>query len=722
MRFLRRILLALLLVIVGPLAWLAYEVHTVYTDVQATYVAAPRLAPEPKVTPITNFFGNRRINILLLGSDNDAKFVQKYPLTQSMIVVSIDPVHDTVNMLSIPRDFWVDIPQVGMGKIDTAAEIGGVSLARATVESLFNVNIDYYAWVGLNGFSHVVDDFGGVTIDVSHPILDDFYPNDQGSANPYGYERLFIPAGWTHLSGRQALEYVRTRHGDLAGDFGRSARQQQVLMQLERQANGWNLLLKIPELANAMKGMLQTDLSPNKLFDLARLARHIPPSHITRVVLSAPTYCTPDTTADGQNILDPDWQTITPVVQKLFAPITAEHPAASATSTPATAATSTAPAGSPTTSTATPLPRTTETGPATRAPTAVPSLSPTRLPADLIYASGGTFYEMRWNGQSSDIMPNWMTAADTPAISADGHTLVFMRWAQDASNIDVYDLQTRQTPTQITNDAPPDPTDPSDGIWGAWPSWSADGRTVLFSSDRYKLQSTAGESRQIDLAIYAMNPDGSNLRQTTQPAAGAGGDTDPQFIGRSDDFLYDHWSYSYQDGVPVGQPYSQLMIGNLNNPNASWTLTAPGGEIVQPAVDAAGGHIAYVQSEGTASKLVVAPLIHSSGGYRLDSPTVIASGEVGQPAFSPDGRTIAFLQAEGTGFALYLEPDAGGPAVKLTAAGNGLDAVSRPVWVPHTAPPPLPPQPTPTSGASPTPRPQQTPTRPVCALRGRGCS
>src|SRR5579859_4252209 len=290
-KVIRRVLLGLLAVILVVLLWLTYEVHAVYNDLSATYHPVSRIALEPKATPVTDLFGSHRINILLLGSDNDAKFVQKDPLTQTMIVASIDPVHDTVNLLSIPRDFWVSIPGYGMGKIDTAAEHGGISLARATVETAFHINIDYYAWVGLSGFSRVVDDFGGVTVDVIHPILDDFYPNDLGSVDLYAYTRVFIPPGWHHLSGRQALEYVRSRHGDAIGDFGRSARQQQVLLQLKGTVKGWNLILKIPQLAHDLSGMIRTDFGPTKLPDLARLSLRIHPSDIRRVVLSAPTYC-----------------------------------------------------------------------------------------------------------------------------------------------------------------------------------------------------------------------------------------------------------------------------------------------------------------------------------------------------------------------------------------------------------------------------------------------
>jgi anionic cell wall polymer biosynthesis LytR-Cps2A-Psr (LCP) family protein len=95
-----------------------------------------------------------------------------------MILVSIDPNARQVAMVSIPRDFWVPIPGHGTAKIDVAYEVGGLALARSTVERLFGIGIDYYAWVGLDGFVNIVDALGGVNVTVLHPVLDEMYPDD----------------------------------------------------------------------------------------------------------------------------------------------------------------------------------------------------------------------------------------------------------------------------------------------------------------------------------------------------------------------------------------------------------------------------------------------------------------------------------------------------------------------------------------------------------------
>ncbi|HEY8744838.1 MAG TPA: LCP family protein, partial [Chloroflexota bacterium] len=132
----------------------------------------PPPPPPPTATPFPSLSGTQRINVLLLGSDTDAKFSGSY-ITQIMIVASIDPVHHTISLLSIPRDFWVPIPGHGVGKIQVAFQFGeldhpgggGIALARQTIEDDFGIHIDHYAWIGLQGFIKVIDTAGGVDID-----------------------------------------------------------------------------------------------------------------------------------------------------------------------------------------------------------------------------------------------------------------------------------------------------------------------------------------------------------------------------------------------------------------------------------------------------------------------------------------------------------------------------------------------------------------------------
>src|SRR5438132_2880205 len=196
-------------------------------------------------------------------------------------------------MLSIPRDLFVNVPGYGMMKLDEAFYYGdtyhnhnGVGLSRLTISQDFGIPINYYAWVGLAGFIKVVDTADGVDIDVTHPITDDVYPDDTvNSKNAYAYKRLYLAPGPQHLNGPTALEYVRSRHADLVGDFGRSARQQQVLSSLKTRLNNPDIIGKLSELAQDLNGFVKTDMQLPDVFKLMNLARTVDQTKINRLIL-----------------------------------------------------------------------------------------------------------------------------------------------------------------------------------------------------------------------------------------------------------------------------------------------------------------------------------------------------------------------------------------------------------------------------------------------------
>ncbi|MBX5448603.1 LCP family protein [Thermogemmatispora sp.] len=263
-----------------------------------------------------------RFNILLLGSDTDEKFAGHY-IAQTDIVVTIDPATHSVGMLSIPRDFWLPIPGVGMGKLDEAYGYGGVALSRATIHADFGIPIDYYAWVGLDGFVKVIDTVGGVDVDIMHPITDDTYPDDVGNTTGdiHAYKRLYIAPGPQHLTGLQALEYVRSRHADLVGDFGRSARQQQVLTQLKSKLDNPEIFSKLQEIAQDLNGYVKTDLTLPQVLELMNFARTINTANVQRVTLGPPYSHAATVTRNGQSVdvEIPNCEALLPVIAKMFA-------------------------------------------------------------------------------------------------------------------------------------------------------------------------------------------------------------------------------------------------------------------------------------------------------------------------------------------------------------------------------------------------------------------
>ena len=283
---------------------------------QSTGINHPTPSPstgQPAGNPAS---GQRPFTILLLGSDNDEKFAQGQLLTQSMILVRVDPAAQKVTMLSIPRDLQVPIAQGGQGKIMEAFAYGGAKSAIKTVEQDFDVQIDDYVWIGLQGLVKLVDYVGGVDVITTNPVMDDYYPNDVGTSNPYSLKRLAVMPGPQHMNGLQALEYVRSRHSDAREDFGRSFRQQQVLVALRAKAKGLNPS-DLPELAQAFNGELQTSMSVDRARQLLPIATRLQPTDIRQVVMVGPQY-TSATTAGGGDVLIPNWDSVLPLVHQYF--------------------------------------------------------------------------------------------------------------------------------------------------------------------------------------------------------------------------------------------------------------------------------------------------------------------------------------------------------------------------------------------------------------------
>jgi LCP family protein required for cell wall assembly len=273
----------------------------------ATTAAIPNLDPKQRsTTPFT---------VLLLGSDDDAKFPPDRLNTQSMILVRVEPATRQATMLSIPRDLWVPLPGQGAGKISWAYQLGGAPGAIAAVESNFKVHVDDYAWIGLNGLVKLIDQLGGVNVVVTNPVMDDFYPADLASSDPYGYYRVAVLPGAVHLDGVHALQYVRSRHGDLRGDFARSERQQHVLLAIKAQASHLNVA-DLPMLARALNGEIKTSMGLGRIRQLMAMANDFDGSGVHRVTL-VPPY-TSEGLVGGQSVVLPDWTSILPLVHQNF--------------------------------------------------------------------------------------------------------------------------------------------------------------------------------------------------------------------------------------------------------------------------------------------------------------------------------------------------------------------------------------------------------------------
>jgi polyisoprenyl-teichoic acid--peptidoglycan teichoic acid transferase len=231
--------------------------------------------------------GTSRVTILLMGLDYRDWEAGEIPRSDSMILLTVDPLSKTAGMLSIPRDMWVSIPGFDNGKINTAYFLGeaykvpggGPGLAVKTVEATLGVPIQFYAQIDFNAFVQFVDEIKGVKLNIKEPILVDV-------VGPGGKQTL--QPGWVTLDGALALAYARNRHTD-GNDFDRSNRQQEVILAIRDRILEFNMLPNLiarsPAIYQEISSGIRTNLSLQQVIQLALLGIKIPQENIKKGVI-----------------------------------------------------------------------------------------------------------------------------------------------------------------------------------------------------------------------------------------------------------------------------------------------------------------------------------------------------------------------------------------------------------------------------------------------------
>lgn len=268
--------------------------------------------------------GQNRVSILLMGIDQRCE--EEGPThTDSIMVLTIDPVGLSAAVLSLPRDLWVEIPDFGVDRINQANYLGeiyeypggGQALAVQTVETLLGVPINYYVAVNFDAFVEVVDLIGGIEIDVPEAIDDPAYPD-----RCYGNDPYSIEAGEQFLDGEAALKYARTR-ATFGGDVDRAGRQQAVILAVREQIFDLNslpqLIAQAPQLWQTSQENVRTNMTLDEAIQLALLAQDIPRDSIRTAVLDF-NYVYNETTPDGRQVLVPVRENIRQLRDQLFAP------------------------------------------------------------------------------------------------------------------------------------------------------------------------------------------------------------------------------------------------------------------------------------------------------------------------------------------------------------------------------------------------------------------
>ncbi len=275
----------------------------------------PITLPVPTPMPLVSLPDNV-MNVLLLGMDTESHNGGR---TDVMVVVSINPDILSVSMLSIPRDYYAWIPGYGFGKINTAWNRGRdypggrIALVKATVEYNFGIPIHYYALVDFQGFIRIVDALGGVDV----PVECEFHDTFPDPANPEQGIDIDLYPGVQHLDGQHALWYVRSRWS--TSDFDRSRRQHQVLRALYRQALSGGILGRIPELWDALRQTVETDLGLKEMVYLGWIGTRLDWTNVkSRFIV--PPYVDPWTDPNGAYVLLPVPGALEPLIAEALQP------------------------------------------------------------------------------------------------------------------------------------------------------------------------------------------------------------------------------------------------------------------------------------------------------------------------------------------------------------------------------------------------------------------
>lgn len=251
--------------------------------------------------------GASRVSLLIMGLDyRDWAAGEGPPRTDTMILLTLDPLSRTAGMMNIPRDMWVAIPGFEYGKINTAYQLGeayklpggGPELAMKTVEGLIGVPIDYYAQIDFGAFIKFIDEIGGVKLDIQETIKVDLLgDNTQKKLKP----------GVQVLNGEIALAYARARNSE-GGDFDRARRQQEVVMAIRNQMlrfdNLPRMIANAPVLYQELSSGVRTNLSLDQVIRLAWFAKDIPEENIKHVIIG-PEQVNFFKTPDGLDALKP---------------------------------------------------------------------------------------------------------------------------------------------------------------------------------------------------------------------------------------------------------------------------------------------------------------------------------------------------------------------------------------------------------------------------------
>lgn len=241
-------------------------------------------------------FDDGEMNVLVLGSDAREDEEAEEQRSDTMMLVHIPETRDEMYVMSIMRDLWVEIPDVGMSRVNAAQSHGGYPLTIETVEGLTGAEIDHMVVVDFDGFSDLTTALGGVEVENDMAF-------SAGQANPSYY-----PEGNIRLEGTDALRFVRERKAFTDGDYQRVKNQQKFLTGIASQVLDSSTLTnpsKISNMVSSFTPYLTVDesLDAETIVDYGMSMNKMRPSEITSFTI--PNAGT-GTTNGGASVVWPD--------------------------------------------------------------------------------------------------------------------------------------------------------------------------------------------------------------------------------------------------------------------------------------------------------------------------------------------------------------------------------------------------------------------------------
>ncbi|GIL14183.1 MAG: hypothetical protein BroJett038_29030 [Chloroflexota bacterium] len=271
---------------------------------------------------LTPWDGVSRFTVLLMGLDRRPGETGLAYRTDTIMLVSIDPITKSLGILSIPRDLYVEVPGYSeLQRINSPMVLGelrqpgyGPQLMMQTAQYNLGIRIHDYVAVDFNTVITLVDAIGGIDINVPYTINDPQYPDMN-----FGYDPLFIRAGLQHMDGKLALKYARTRHGD--SDFQRAERQQQVLYAVRDKVLNLDILpqliIQSPTLWAQLSQGISTGLTLEQIIQLAWYLKDVSGENIRTGVINE-RYTAGYTTPGGASVLVPNRNTLGALMVDVF--------------------------------------------------------------------------------------------------------------------------------------------------------------------------------------------------------------------------------------------------------------------------------------------------------------------------------------------------------------------------------------------------------------------